>query len=356
MKRLGPEIKMPSLKQSDLKVPPVLSDLYWDLRDRRLLPIVALLIVAIIAAPILLNKGSDTSGPTRAPVIATGATSKGGRLTVVEAQPGLRNPSMRFAHRKPTDPFKQRFTAPQVAKAEENAVTTTQASSGSTAGGGAQEAPVVTVNETPAGGGAERNASSPAAPPSTPSSPSSPTTPSSPNGPSERGGSGTGEGGGSNESSPLPEGGSGEIHYFVWTAKIQIAHTETTSEGSTEMGEPEVRESVHSLTPLPGVKLPVLTFIGVDTGTENGIFLISREVTARSGKGNCRSGGTSCELVELETGAPATFEYGPDHARWKFKVLSTQLIRVKNSVEDRSSKLKDSAVPKEIGRVPRPRS
>lgn len=335
MKRLGPELKVPSLKRSDLRVPPVLSDLYWDLRDRRLLPIVVLLIVAIIAAPILLNGGSDSTTPKRAPVIAvTGSTAKGVPLTVVEAQPGLRNPKQRFAHRKPTDPFKQRFTAPQLAKAEANAVApvgTPSSSSSPSGGGGGEEAPVVTAPEAPAGGGNEGNASTP----------SSPTPPGTPSGPSERGGSGAGGGGGakseggpSNESSPFPKGGSDEMRYYLWTAKIQVAHTETAADGSTALGEPEVRESVKSLTPLPGKKEPVVTFIGVDPRTENGLFVVSKEVTAMFGEAKCISGTASCELIELEAGFPETFEYGPAHVRWKLKVIATQLVRVKKPGEN----------------------
>lgn len=327
MKRLGPDIKMPSLKRSDLKVPPVLLDLYWDLRDRRLLPILALLIVAIIAAPILLNKGSDAPSPTPVPIIASGATSRAGQLTVVEAQPGLRNPHARFAHRRPTDPFKQRFTAPQVAKAEANAVTTIPTSSSAATEGGTSEVPAVTVSETPGGAGAESNAT-PATVPSSPSSTSSSISPTPPKAPVERGGSGNGAGSSGKESSPSP--GSGEIHYFTWVAKIQIARTDTAPDGSTKMGEPEVRESVHPLTPLPGMKSPVVTFLGVETRTENGIFMISNEVTAIYGDGNCVSGTSTCELVEIETGSPAIFELGPNHLRWKVKVLSTELVRVKD--------------------------
>jgi hypothetical protein len=337
VKRLGPELKMP--KRSDLKVPPVLSDLYWDLRDRRLLPIVALLIVAVIAAPILLNRGSDSPGPTPAPAVgATGSTAKGAQLTVVEAQPGLRNPKKRFAHRKPTDPFKQRFTGPQVANAEANAVTTvttTQGSPSSAGGGAGEEAPVVSSPEVPVGGGGESNESSSAVP-------SSPTAPKPPNGSTEQGGPGTGgeggaksEGGGSSHgSSPLPEGGSNELRYYLWTAKIQIAHTETDEGGSTQLGEPEVRESVKSLTPLPGSKKPVVTFIGVDPRTENGLFVVSKEVTAMYGEAKCISGTSTCEVVELETGFPETFEYGPEHVRWKLKVLATELVHVKKSAEN----------------------
>jgi hypothetical protein len=84
----GPELKMP-----EIKVPPFLSDLYWDLHDRRLLPIVALLVVAIVAVPFLLGGG----GSEEAKPAHSGAASSLKRemtdvseLTVVRADPGLR--------------------------------------------------------------------------------------------------------------------------------------------------------------------------------------------------------------------------------------------------------------------------
>ncbi len=67
MKRVGPELKMPDLKNA--KVPPFLSDLYYDLHDRRLLPLVGLVLVAIVAVPFLLGGGSDMEeGLSPAPV------------------------------------------------------------------------------------------------------------------------------------------------------------------------------------------------------------------------------------------------------------------------------------------------
>ncbi|MBS1886846.1 MAG: hypothetical protein JSU06_06625 [Actinobacteria bacterium] len=327
MKRLGPELKMP--KRSDLKVPPVVSDLYCDLRDRRLLPIVALLVVAIVAAPILLSGGSSSPGPRPAPVVgAAGNTAKGTQLTVVQAQPGLRSPNQRFAHRKPTDPFKQRFTGSQTAKAEANAVksvtVTTHNSSSSAATGGEESPPVVSTPETSTEGGGAEEAKVHA-----------PSAPGAPSAPAERGGAKSeGGGGGSHESSPLPEGGSGEIHYYSWTAKIRIAHTETAPDGSTQLSEPELRESVKTLTPLPGQKRPILTFIGVDTGTGGAVFVVSKEVTAMYGEGKCLTTTPGCEMVEIQPGSPATFEYGPQHVRWKFNIISTQMVRVKDPTEN----------------------
>ena len=106
----GPELKMP-----ELKVPPFLVDLYWDLRDRRLLPLVVLVVVAIVAVPFLLGGGSEeadaAAGRRRCGGLESPAIERA-KLTVVEAKPGLRDYRKRLADRRPTDPFKQRYTAP----------------------------------------------------------------------------------------------------------------------------------------------------------------------------------------------------------------------------------------------------
>ncbi len=47
--------KRPSVPKTSIKPPKFVADLYADLRDRRLLPLVALLLVAIVAAPFLLS-------------------------------------------------------------------------------------------------------------------------------------------------------------------------------------------------------------------------------------------------------------------------------------------------------------
>ena len=103
MKRL----KGPELKLSELKVPPFLSDLYWDLRDRRLLPLAALVVVAIVAVPFLLG-GKSERHPVPVPVTvgtpsAGGGGSGGPKLVAVKAAPGLRNYHKRLGHRSPNN-------------------------------------------------------------------------------------------------------------------------------------------------------------------------------------------------------------------------------------------------------------
>ena len=83
-----------------MKLPPVLVDLYWDLWDRRLLPLIALVVVAIVAVPFLLSGGSEEpsgpragAGPVRPPAAAAPAPphpprdQRGERIAPVDAAP-----------------------------------------------------------------------------------------------------------------------------------------------------------------------------------------------------------------------------------------------------------------------------
>src|SRR5436189_246821 len=102
MKKLkGPDLKMP-----DFKVPAFVSDLYYDLRDRRLLPLVGLVLVAIVAVPFLLSGGSEEQGPPRI-VPPESSSANASQLTVVAATPGLRAYKQRLRSRTPKDPFKK---------------------------------------------------------------------------------------------------------------------------------------------------------------------------------------------------------------------------------------------------------
>ena len=94
----GPDLKMPDLK--DLKMPPVLVDLFYDLRDRRLLPLVALVVVAIVAAPFLLGGESTKPATLPAGVAVLNRPRRQLRLDPadrIQAQPGLRDYRKRLA-------------------------------------------------------------------------------------------------------------------------------------------------------------------------------------------------------------------------------------------------------------------
>jgi hypothetical protein len=300
MKRIGPELKVPKLRGGDVKVPPFLSDLYCDLRDRRLLPVIALVLVAIVATPLLLSGGDEEAEPLAPPPgPIAGASSVPNALTVVQAQPGLRNYKKRLSRRKPTNPFHQRFTAP-VLSGEESRAT----------GGGSATAVESSSSgsETFSSGSESSSGGAPASVPSAEPAPSSPS-----------GGSGSGGGG---HSTPVPDGGT----YFAFSIDVQITKAATKKDGSVEKTGPTVHKEVLPPTPLPGVKAPVVTYIGIDPEKQLPLFVVSSDVSSSFGEGKCISGTDSCELIELEPGFPQTFVYGEGRTRYKVNVLKIEPV------------------------------
>jgi hypothetical protein len=85
-----------------------------------------LVLVAIARLPFLLG---DSEEPLPPPSSSGGggaqASGVGGTLTVVEAEPGLRDYKKRLRARTPSDPFEQRYTGlPNDAKLESTVATT----------------------------------------------------------------------------------------------------------------------------------------------------------------------------------------------------------------------------------------
>lgn len=295
MKRLGPELKMPKLKGGELKVPPFLNDLYIDLRERRLLPLVALLLVGIVAAPILLNGGSggEESEPLPSLGGSVGQPASKQTLTVVKAEPGLRNYRKRLARRTPTNPFKQRYTAPQLAGSELNEQTSTTSTETTSTTTSTSTSPETTVVPSTGGSG----------------------------GSSSGGADGGSSGGGGSTLQP------GEVQLYSFSIDIRLAHTEPTADGSLKMGKPALRENVDRGTTLPGEKAPVLTYIGTDDKYTKALMLVAPEVTGLLGDNECLAGRVSCQLLALEPEVPEIVEYGDNGARYKFELV--RLVPVK---------------------------
>ncbi|HEX7278072.1 MAG TPA: hypothetical protein VF255_00485 [Solirubrobacterales bacterium] len=275
MKRVGPELKMPDLKK--VKVPRFFADLYQDLVDRRLLPLVALILVAIVAVPILLGESEKTFEPPP-PMPGSAGSARASSLTVVEAQPGLRDYRQRLSRRSPTDPFRQRFTgAPASAGLPDEGTS-------STSGG---EASVT----TPSGSGSDEPTSE-SVPPSS-------------------------DGGG------VP---TGELRLFAFAADVKIISTRTTADGKKEKGEPEVRREVVPPAALPSAKTQVVTYMGISPKTGNALLLVSDDVEAIFGEPKCLSGSESCQLLEVDTQLPTTFVYEPTGTRYKINVLKIEPV------------------------------
>lgn len=312
----GPELKMPKLKRPSLrrpnlkgsggkgpaiKPPAFLADFYYDLRDRRLLLPIALVIVAIAAVPFLLGDSEPVEPPPAVSAAPQTGPPASASLAVVEAKPGLRDYRKRLDDRTATNPFKQRYTSlPDSAQVESTSVTST------TVGG-----EPTTSAEAPAASGMD-------------------------------GGSPPGGSGGS----PPASGGGGapaKPQLFEFVVDVQISHSETTADGRQKMGEPTVRRKVEPLTQLPGEKAPVVTAMGINLHTAKVMFLVSDDVKSLDGEFKCvgRTPAGVCELLELETGFPLELVYGPNEVRYRIKPTKIDVIRSGSIGDERSSKIAD---------------
>ncbi len=299
----------PKLKTPDLKAPDFLADFYYDLRDRRLLPFVGLIIVAIAAVPFLLGDDSEQLR-VMAPESGVGgaAPAAGTRLTVVESTPGLRNYRKRLRG-SPTNPFIQRYTSvPSTSQLKSTGAV------GNPSGGEA-----VTGVEVPSTSEVDGGSSPGSAAGSPPVS----------------------GGGGSAGGAPQ------KPRLFEFVVDVQISRSETTADGRQKMGKPTVRRKVQALTQLPGEKAPVVTAMGINLHTAKVMFLVSDDVKSLDGEFQCvgRTPAGICELLEVETGFPLELVYGPNGVRYRIKPTKIDIIRSGSIGDKRSSKIADLEAP-----------
>lgn len=314
MKRLGPELKMP-----DLKVPPFLADVYYDMRDRRLLPVVALVVVAIAAVPFLLG---DSEESLPAPMAAEEAAEAArleiagdSSLTVVEAKPGLRDYHKRLRGRTPADPFKQRYTGlPAGAQLESSEVSSVTDLGGSTDSGDVTVTEVeesVTEVEEPGAG----------------HSPGS--------------GGGGSAGGGSGSGNPNPSIDPDGMRFFGFRPDVRFGVA-----GSQDL---HLYEDL-SLGSLLPKKKPLLVFIGISESGERAAFDVSPEVTLVRGNGACIGGMQSCRLLFLREDEAVDLLTESSGRAFRLKVESIDFVEV--DVPKQSSKAgsaSGSVLPRSLG-------
>ena len=265
----GPELKLPD-KMPQLKAPKFLADIYADLRDRHLLPLVAVLAVAIVAIPIVLSEsggGEDEASVTEtATAEPPNAGSDKSGIVVARSTPGLRKYERRLQNLSPTNPFKPRYTG---APKEE--------------GGGEEEA-----ESSPESGGSSSSEST-----------------------------GSGEGGQSQTTHTL----------FYFGYEIDVRVTPVSSNGKPSEADPTVRRGLPELTPLPGKKTPALVFMQVSANEEQALMLVNPNVIGLFGEAVCVSGGETCQLLALKKGLPETVVYGGKERVFRIELLDIHVVK-----------------------------
>jgi hypothetical protein len=282
-------MKRPELKfdKPNVKVPPVVENVYRDLRDRKLLPLVLLLLVAIIAVPVALSVSASSSPSTGAPVAeVVPADAPEAQAAVLAENPGLRDYRERLDALKSQNPFEQQFetsglTGTEVESGSETVESVTESGGAPVTGGGDTGA----VTDT--GGGS--------------------TTTSSP---------GTSSSGGSVESTETVEP---EIFFYTFKVDLQYGLE----------GDVKERRNVKLLDMLS----PVGTFLGASADASQAVFALSSNVTSATGDGKCSPSPDSCDFLLLEKGQSAALTYqqdGAEIATYRLGVDDIRMVKVKN--------------------------
>jgi len=279
----APKLKKPNLKLSkgssaSLKPPKLATDLYADLRDRRLLPLIAVLGVAIVAVPFLL---SDKSEQKPAPVAAAPPAPAAASFSVVPAKPELRDYRKRLHHRKRESPFSTYAAArvPNETREQVEGVINTE-------GSGSETTATETSTETSTTGATE---------------------------------------------APTTEYAPAQPPVIKATVKANVGFAAVLKVGFVD-GEPQQR-AIEGQTELPNEKNPAIVYTGISPDKKGALFLMTNSVTAFYGDGKCVVNGPPCQQLKLEVGKSATFAIGFGETRYKVTLLGFAPIVKEEKIE-----------------------
>ena len=276
-----------------MKPPRLVNDLYRDLRDRRLLPLAAVLLIAIPALPLLLGSGGGDPAATMPPAETGIATEEIPTLpAVLTSTPGLRDYRKRLDALSSKNPFAQQFDG---STEETQAASVTQVQGVGGTGSGPVAAP-------PVGGGAAAPAAEPSSTPTSATVSGTTTSSDTSQAGTVSGGDTTstddGGGGTSGQGSSSPGG----RRWFTYRIDV----TTGPAGGAKE------RSNVKRLTVLPSQSNPVALFVGASEGGKKASFLVSTDVSGSRGQGDCVPRPSDCRLLVLEPGQERKFDYAPD--------------------------------------------
>lgn len=260
--------KGPELKLSEIKVPGFVQDVYYDLKDRHLLPVAAILVVAIFAVPIALSSGSDSEEAAPGAAAGASASQSGAAATsgqlVAEAAPGLRDYKRRLDDGKGTDPFENGNSAPEQDGSE----------------GEPEGSPSAKPSSTP-----ESPESVPYVPPTSGGAP-----------------------------------GTGRLIHYSYAIDVRV------SGGSGNQKKSTVRENLPSLTMLPSRETPAIVYMGSTKDGKKAVMTVSSDVQAIFGDAKCVLGSQTCQMLVMEEGLPETFVYGGSGKTYTIELLKIELV------------------------------
>lgn len=238
--------------------------IFKELLERKLWPVAALLIVALVAVPILLSKQAPTDllvqKPLNLPPYSSGST-----LPAISVRTTASSSKLPGNGRNP-------FTPQEVAKTTTS--TTPTAPTTGSAGSGTGS-----TTGTATGGTGAASSPSASAPTTSPSPSTTSTTPASPS-PAPTAPAVT---------KPAPTG-------LTDTEAYDVALSITTPQGGVNAIDPLERDGV-----LPSKQQPLVVELGVLQGAHDVLFAVQRG-TVVSGPGTCTPGPIDCQILSLAPG------------------------------------------------------
>jgi hypothetical protein len=286
-----------------VRPPAFLSNLYRDLRDRRLLlPAVALL-VAVVAVPILVSSSSTSAPPPAAPVANTGKATAAEPAVVTE-QLGVTNYRKRLEQFKSKNPFRAQFTVPKVTNEVQRA---------------SVSAPATSTTETTTSGTTSGTTSST----SSSSGTSLPAEPSL----------GTSSPAHTSTSPPAPEPPTPTFRLYTYRLHVRVGLP----------GDLADRPSVRRLTALPSQQKPLVTFLSVSERGGAALFVVSDDVESVTGNGRCAPTHTKCQYLVMQPGDNASMVYTPSGETYKLRLIDIHPAVIANKPPETQNK---SARPK----------
>ena len=273
----------------DPKAPQFLTDLGRDLHDRRLLPLIALIAVAIVAVPFALGRHGSAAPPPAPGAAVSSAAATRPHFTVISADPGLRSYRKRLRGLPANDPFVQKFTAPQLGGS----------------GLPAPPGPSTTVGTSTSGASSTSSSTGSAVP-----TPTGVPTSSGSSGTTTTTAASTGAADGGSSGSVVT------TKYLSYELDVKVVRN----------GKSQIMHGVPVMSPLPSKKSPVALFMGVSSDGKKALLLVSNDVHSVFGDAKCALGSASCELILMEPGLPETFSFGPDGAQYRINVLKINQV------------------------------
>jgi hypothetical protein len=254
------------------KIQKFFGDVVYDLRNKGLLPVVGLLLVAMVAVPVLISRGGGSSAaPSLQAASETSSPSPQAEQAVVSYHPaGLRNYKQRLNDQAAKDPFRHDFasSAAQASKVTSTANVPTSTGTGTSSG---STSDATTISTSPTGTGS------------------------------------TGSGSTKKKKSSV-----------TYQVNVLAGDVNTTLTPFND---------VEAMTPLPSQTTPVVLYYGLTSDNKQAQFLVSNKVTGISGPGTCIPSPDDCALLTVGAGQSEDLAYAGDGKTYRIVVAAIKTIK-----------------------------